>query len=400
MDFLKFFGLKEDPFRLTPDPAFFYPSKSHKDGLLLMDYSVDQKEGFILITGEPGTGKTTLLRVFLQRWKNKAEIAMILTPRLTPEAFLASVAEDLGIKHKRKNKNEIIRSLRDFLAQKAEEGKRVIIIVDEAQNLPSETLEELRLLSNLETNTDKLLQIILLGQPEIEEKLKKKELRQLDQRITTRIRLRRLSKDETLDYINFRLIKAGKENLQLNRKAISLIHKVTNGVPRLINMLLSRALMAAYLEESSILLPQHIRHAVKSLGHTDMRVSKWVNLVPAPVIITLGVIIFALLIIFGIKGPDGIERVAVAKEKRLPAYKIIAVDVDVAVVRNAPSITSKKAGWLLRDNQLVVLDETIDEKNTKWYQIPYMGEKKWISEKVVRVVDLKSEDRTLGTEHR
>jgi len=389
MDFLKFFGLKEDPFRLTPDPIYFYPSKSHKDGLLLMDYSVDQKEGFVLITGEPGTGKTTLLRVFLQKWKDKAEIAMILTPRLTPEAFLASVAEDLGIKYKRKNKNEIIRSLRDFLAQKAEEGKRVIIIVDEAQNLPPETLEELRLLSNLETDTDKLLQIILLGQPEIEEKLKRKELRQLDQRITTRIRLKRLSRDETLDYINFRLIKAGRENLQISKKAVNLIYRITNGIPRLINMLISRALMAAYLEESSTLLPQHVRHAVKSLGHTDMKVKRWVNLIPTPATIAFGVIIITLLIILSLRVPDGIERVAVAKEKSAPAYKIVAVDVDVAVVRNAPSINATKAGWLLRDNQLVVLDETVDENNTKWYQIPYMGERKWISEQVVRVVDLK-----------
>jgi len=387
MDFLRFFGLKEDPFRLTPDPVYFYPSESHRDGLVLMQYAVEQKEGFVLITGEPGTGKTTLLRVFLQKWKDKAEIAMILTPRLTPEVFLASVTEDLGIKYKRKNKNEIIRALRDFLAEKAVEGKRVIIIVDEAQNLPTETLEELRLLSNLETDTDKLLQIILLGQPEIEEKLKGTALRQLDQRITTRIRLRRLSREETVDYINYRLIKAGRENLHIQRGAVRLIHRVTGGIPRLINMLLCRALMAAYLDESSILMPRHVKQGIKSLEHSEMKI-RYTDIIPVPAVVGICIAIAVLLGGFVIRGEVPVKVVrAGVPHSNAPAYKIVAVSVDVAVVRNAPSIHSPKAGWLLKGSQIVVLDEETDSDNHIWYLIPYRGEKKWISGEVVRVIE-------------
>lgn len=287
MDFLNFFGLKEDPFKLTPDPAYFYPSAGHNEGLLLMNYSTDQKEGFVLVTGDPGTGKTTLLRVFLEKWKSKAETAIILTPRLSPEEFLISIAEDLKIDTGNKNKNEIIKALRDFMTGKSRQGKRVIIIVDEAQNLPDDTMEELRLLSNLETDKDKLLQIILLGQPELERKMMTDRLRQLNQRITTRIHLQHFTAEETSDYINYRIIKAGKENLKISKKSGKLTYRLTNGIPRLINMLMSRALMASYLEESSTVLPRHIHHAVKSLNHTDIRLKKWNRLMPVSAVIIL-----------------------------------------------------------------------------------------------------------------
>lgn len=308
MDFLRFFGLKEDPFKLVPDPAFFYPSSSHHEGLLLMDYSIDQKEGFLLITGEPGTGKTTMLNVFLENWRSRAETAIVLTPRLSPEEFLSAVAEDFDIKIETTNKHALIKALRDFVADKSSEGKRVIIIVDEAQNLPDETLEELRLLSNLETDKDKLLQIILSGQPELEARLRADNLRQLNQRISSRIVLRHFNPDETLDYINYRLImagrrksrvlkktgpkgykitkglpaliKAGGKKWQVHKKTGRAAYKLTKGIPRLINMLISRALMAAYLEESSYVLPRHIEHAVKSLNHCDMKSRKWAGLQP------------------------------------------------------------------------------------------------------------------------
>ena len=280
MDYLNFFGFKEDPFKLTPDPAYFYPSSSHNEGLLLMDYSIQQKEGFLLIIGDPGTGKTTLLNVFLERWKLRAEIAVILTPRLSPEEFLISVVDDLNIKLENRNKNEIIKALRDFMIKKSIEDKRIVIVVDEAQNLPDETLEELRLLSNLETDKDKLIQIILTGQPELESKLMTERLRQLNQRITTRIHLKHFNPDETLDYINYRLIKAGKRNLKIDKKAGKLAHKLSNGVPRLINMLISRALMAAYLEESNIISQRHITHAVKSLGHSELKIQGQNRLIP------------------------------------------------------------------------------------------------------------------------
>jgi general secretion pathway protein A len=151
MDYLEFFGLKEDPFKITPDLAYFYPSKEHSEILTALNYAIEQKEGFFLATGEPGTGKTTILKVFIEEWKDKAEIALVLTPRLSPEEFLHAVLEDLKVPVKDKNKNEMLKAFRDFLLSSASQGKAVIIVVDEAQNLSDETLEELRLLSNLET---------------------------------------------------------------------------------------------------------------------------------------------------------------------------------------------------------------------------------------------------------
>lgn len=423
MDFLNFFGLKEDPFKLTPDPAYYYPSASHNEGLLLMDYAIDQKEGFLLVIGDPGTGKTTLLKVFLEKWKDQAETAIVLTPRLSPEEFLVSVAEDLHIGLENKNKNEIIRALRDFMTAKSVEGKRVIIIVDEAQNLPDETLEELRLLSNLETDKDKLLQIILLGQPELETKLTGDSLRQLNQRISTRVHLKHFSLDETLDYINYRAIKAGKKNLQIHKKVGRLIFKISNGIPRLINMLISRALMAAFLEESNMIHPRHIEHAVSSLKHSDIKIQR--NM--APVFAGLAALLVIIISVYyftrtpettlalkssetaaGKKafqihpphaktdngGNTSIDKVPV------PGFKLLNVNVDVAFVRYRPSIDSRKAGWTLKGNQLVVLNETFDEDQVKWFQIMFKDEKRWISEEVVSIAGMEDEINPVITEEK
>lgn len=269
MNILEFFGLKEDPFRLTPDPAYFFPSAGHNEALLSLNYLVEQREGFCLVSGEPGTGKTTLISVFMENWKEKAEIAMILTPRLSPEEFLMAVLDDFNVKSEKSNKNDILKAFRDFLVERSQEGRPVIIIVDEAQNLPDETLEELRLLSNLETDKSKLLQIILMGQPEIEEKLRSSGLRQLNQRITVRIRLSPLSTEEALDYINYRLIKAGKGFLRLDERLKKPIHRFSAGVPRIINILSSRAIMIAYLEGSNVVSRKHVMYAMRHLRETQ-----------------------------------------------------------------------------------------------------------------------------------
>ncbi|MBI5740135.1 MAG: AAA family ATPase [Nitrospirae bacterium] len=430
MDFLSFFGLKEDPFKLTPDPAYFYPSASHNEGLLLMDYSIDQKEGFVLVIGDPGTGKTTLLKVLLEKWKDRAETAMVLTPRLSPEEFLISVVEDLNIKPGRKNKNELIKALRDFMAQKSLEGKRVIIIVDEAQNLPDETLEELRLLSNLETDKDKLIQIILLGQPELEPKLMSDRLRQLNQRITTRVRLRHFSLEETIDYINFRLIKAGKQNIQVHRKAGRLAHRLSGGVPRLINMLISRSLMAAYLEESNVIVPRHISNAVKSLDHSDMKLKNRPGPAQLAAVFVLTVLSVIIIMNFPLHRKTSVvpeqpvrtaelnpvqkqvetvsappvsgaaplpereinlparQPAAPPAEANIPVHKIVSVKVDVANVREKPSFDSLKVGASHKGIQMIVLQEHVDGENLTWYQIAFEGEKRWISEEVVDVMDV------------
>ncbi|MBI4838763.1 MAG: AAA family ATPase, partial [Nitrospirae bacterium] len=396
---------------------------------------IEQKEGFTTIIGDPGSGKTTLLNVFLEKWKPKAEIAMILTPRLLPEEFLVSVLEDLNIQPAQKNKNEIIKAFRDFMIAKSSEDKRVIIIIDEAQNLPADTMEELRLLSNLETDKDKLLQIVLLGQPELESKLTAAKLRQLNQRILTRIHLRPLSDEETSDYINHRLIKAGKRNLKINKKAGKLIPKYSKGIPRLINMLMSRTLMAAFLEESTILHPRHIRHAVKSLQHDDLSIKKDVKLIPALagllLVITAGFFSFRYLPDFIAGYPvtitvnnelpptivtpqpavipqqqgteSNVQDTAVktdesasanadnaaSSEGKEPAGKskalvgqYVIIRANAANLRDAPSFTSNTVRWALKGEKFEILDKSED---SKWYQILRRGEKLWIARAVVRV---------------
>ncbi len=294
-DFLEFYGFKEDPFKITPDPAYYYPSSGHNTGLSILDYSVQQKEGFSLITGEPGTGKTTLLKVFLEKWKNKAETAMVLTSKLPPDDFLCAVLDDFGLNYEGfTNKNDLMRYFRDFLIEKSNEGKTVIIIVDEAQLLPFPTLEELRVLSNLETHDHKLLHIILIAQPELDARLRASDLRQLNQRIITRHKLFPLSRGETVNYINFRLNQAGRTLVKFDDNALNVVYKLTGGVPRNINILSNRALMSAYLDEGHIISKKHVAYASKSI---DYKVSASKG---SKILMTLAVLAPILIILSGL----------------------------------------------------------------------------------------------------
>lgn len=262
--YLSFFNLTDDPFRLTPDIAYFYNSPAHATALQSLEYCVTHKEGFCVLTGDPGTGKTTILRIFTEKWKDKSEIALIMTPRLMPDEFFRAILDDFKIPLS-ESKNEMLKSFRDFLLTHAANDRRVTIIVDEAQELPDTTLEELRLLSNLETEKEKLLQIILIGQPELSNKLLRNPLRQLNQRITVRVKLNPLTITETEDYINTRLIKGGNSSLLFNQKAKELIFTLSKGIPRTINLLASRGLMSAFLEGSHEVLEKHVE-----LGAADV----------------------------------------------------------------------------------------------------------------------------------
>lgn len=296
MNFLEFYGLKEDPFRLSPDPVYFYPSRSHQMALDSLDYTVEQKEGFCMISGEPGTGKTTLLKVFIDRWREKADIALMLTPRLGPEEFLQALLEEMKVECSGAGKISMLKAFRDFLLEMSEQKRPVIIIVDEAQDLPDETLEELRLLSNLETEKEKLLQIILVGQNEIEERLSASTLRQLDQRINVRARVLPLTAGEITAYINHRLIRAGKGFLRLDEKMVSMIERFSLGVPRIINVITSRTIMAAYLEGQNVATARHVRYAIDHLD-TERPVR---GRVKAPVAYAaVGVLFFCIALLTG-----------------------------------------------------------------------------------------------------
>lgn len=295
MDFVEYYGLKDNPFKLSPDPGYFFPSSSHEEANSALDYIVQQKEGFCVITGEPGTGKTTLLNLFINRMKDVAEIALVLTPSLTPDDFLQTLLDDLNIKCEKRNKAEMLKALRNFLVEKADEKKVVLIIIDEAQNIPDETLEEFRLLSNLETDREKLLQIILFGQPELKDKLEQKNLRQLNQRITVRANLSPLSPNELNAYINCRLMKAGKGFLELDKKGAKQIYSSSAGIPRLVNLIISRAIMAAYLDRSHVVSTKHVKYALsdiqgneaKSLSHSPFITYSAFTLIISIIIFTL-----------------------------------------------------------------------------------------------------------------
>jgi len=243
----KFFSLKERPFKLVPDPDYYYLSKSHEEAMAHLNYAISQGDGFVEITGEVGTGKTMMCRVFLNNLDDKTEAAYIFNPKLGPKQLLKAINDEFGIPSAADDTKELIDVLNVYLMEKKAEGKKVILLIDEAQNLAKNVLEQLRLLSNLETSKFKLLQIILVGQPELGEMLDSHELRQLGQRITLSCSLFPLTAKEIREYIDHRIhIASTKSSIHFTRSACRLIYKYSAGIPRLINILCDRALLTAF----------------------------------------------------------------------------------------------------------------------------------------------------------
>ncbi len=245
----EFFGLKEPPFNLTPDPRFLYMSQHHREALASLVYGIKEQKGFIVVTGEIGAGKTTLCRGFLRELDEEAtNVALILNSFLSDLELIQTINDDLGIESNSNSKKELISTLNQYLLEQNDEGKTTIVIVDEAQNLGTNVLEQLRMLSNLETETRKLLQVVLIGQPELADILNQPRLEQLNQRVTVRCHIGPLKRDEIYHYIRHRLHIAGATiNISLTQPAINRIHHFSGGVPRKINLLMDRALLAAYV---------------------------------------------------------------------------------------------------------------------------------------------------------
>jgi general secretion pathway protein A len=243
----QFFGFKERPFQLVPNPAYFFLSKSHEEAMAHLIYAIAQGDGFVEITGEVGTGKTTLCRAFLENLGPETEVAYVFNSKLDSIQLLKAINDEFGITSETDNVKELIDNLNAFLLQKKAEGKRVIAVIDEAQNLSHDVLEQLRLLSNLETTTSKLLQIVLVGQPELAEMLDSHELRQIAQRITLSCHLSPLGFKETRGYIRHRLhVASSKPGAAFTRSACRAIYKYSGGIPRLINIACDRALLAGF----------------------------------------------------------------------------------------------------------------------------------------------------------
>ncbi len=250
--YLAFFGLNEKPFAITPDPRYLFLSERHAEALAHLLYGITEAGGFIQLTGEVGTGKTTVVRSLLAQTPQHAEIALILNPRMTAPEFLLTICEELGIgvpDDATSSLKDLVDILSQYLLRAHSGGKRVVLVVDEAQNLAPEVLEQVRLLTNLETNTQKLLQIILIGQPELRELLDRNELRQLAQRITGRYHLAPLTVPETAAYVRHRLRVAGATSDIFTAGALREAHRLSGGVPRLINILCDRALLGAYTQD-------------------------------------------------------------------------------------------------------------------------------------------------------
>ena len=241
-----FFGLKEAPFNVTPDPRFIYFSRHHLEALSTLLYGIENRRGFIEISGEIGAGKTTLCRTLLKETYGRAHSAFIFNPKLSQVELLETIVEDLGIKPKGKRRKDYFDALNRFLLQELEKGMNTVLIIDEAQNLSPKALEQIRLLSNLETTREKLLQIILVGQPELRNLLARPDLVQLRQRIAIRYHLPALNREETGKYIAHRLQVAGSEERLFTPEAVDLIYERSNGIPRLINVLADRALIGAF----------------------------------------------------------------------------------------------------------------------------------------------------------
>ncbi len=264
-----FYGFREKPFNLTPDPKFLYLSGKHHEAFAHLEFGLRQRGGFSVVTGEVGTGKTTLCRYFLERLDESTLSAFILYPALGTTELLRSVNRDLGIAygHEKKSDKELIDELYDFLLRAREQGKNTVLVIDEAQNLSRDVLEQVRLISNLETATEKLIQIVLIGQPELNDMLAQRDLRQLAQRITARYHLKPLSRSEMTQYIRHRLAVAGGiGRVDFTSGALLRIHGFSGGIPRLINLVCDRALLAGYVLEKSEIDRLVVRRAVKELG--------------------------------------------------------------------------------------------------------------------------------------
>ncbi|MDD2390969.1 MAG: AAA family ATPase [Desulfobacterales bacterium] len=297
----QFFGFKEKPFKLVPNPSYLFLSRCHEEALAHLTYAVSQSDGFVEITGEVGTGKTTLCRVFLETLGDNVEVAYIFNPRLDSLQLLKAINDELGIRSDAENTKDLIDILNQFLMEKKAAGRTVILLIDEAQNLSEEVLEQLRLLSNLETTLSKLIQIILVGQPELGKKLDSPNLRQLAQRITLRYHLRPLSRKETKAYIQHRLhIAAQKPDIRFSPSACRKIFYFSGGIPRLINIVCDRALLAAYVRNEHQITGRLAASAISELrSGARHRFSRYPGLITLAAALLVSGIITVLVTSYG-----------------------------------------------------------------------------------------------------
>ncbi len=317
--YLSFFGLKERPFSIAPDPRYLFMSQRHKEALAHLAYGIRHGAGFVLLTGEVGTGKTTICRQILRKLPEDTRLAFILNPMLDAIELLATLCDELGVEYD--NNEYSLKQLTDnltrFLLQCHQDGINVVLMIDEAQNLAPEVLEQIRLLTNLETDQRKLLQIILVGQPELQELLARKDLRQLAQRVTARYHLRPLNEEETRAYIVHRLRIAGSQYPVFSKQAIRAVFLHSEGIPRLINNLCDRAMMAAFSAENKNVNHKHVSLAAKEALPIEQQI-KPNPLLFLPKWAIAGTVVFVLALGFGLGQVSFGSKESSKEENNLP----------------------------------------------------------------------------------
>lgn len=270
--YASFFGLSEAPFSIAPDPRFLYMSKRHREAMAHLIYGINEGGGFVQLTGEVGTGKTTLCRCMLMQLPENVDVALILNPQISHSELLVTLCDEIGIDYTRdESPINLLKMLNEHLLQAYAEGRRMVLVIDEAQLLTRAVLEQIRILTNLETTRQKLMQIILIGQPELSEILGRDDLRQLSQRITARYHLQPLDLRDAREYVKYRLAVAGCKRRVFSNRALRRVYEYSGGVPRLINVICDRALLGAYTRDEKNVSAPVVRKAAREVLGKSLR---------------------------------------------------------------------------------------------------------------------------------
>lgn len=412
--YLSFYGLNEKPFSLTPDTKFLYLGKDCQDALNHLMYGIGEREGFMLLTGEVGTGKTMVLRTLLRSLGQDIRSALVFNPMLEEAELLKSILEDFGIENGHGTKKELIDRLNKFLLAEARQNRRGVLIIDEAQGLSDQVLEQIRLLSNLETEKSKLLHIILAGQVELEQKLESPFLRQLNQRISIRYRLLPLSRIDTEKYIHHRLLVAASNgHITFSAGALNEIFKYSQGIPRLVNLICDRVLLAGYTEQTRHLKKHLVKKAVKGIKNRERVSSPWRNgfrkhfhQASVHVAWIFGLIIVLALFTLTHLGTGSSSSVNVASQALVPSQRLSEDVPQNPVTQNVPVSTRElqdvpggKVASLdnYGDSGKKEIKETLYAKISPKTRIFFSkGKKKWVEDKGIRGSEVRLEEKQLG----